>query len=235
MKPQKDKRLLLGFVLVLVGSALMLRYLDLIPWDLPYYVFSWKSLLILLGIVLLTSEKNKTTGTILFVIGSVFLLADIFNQEFWEVVRFVIPLVLIIAGVAILIRRQSYSKDDINKPGDKNSADVINDISVFGGGEKKILSKNFKGGQLTAIFGGSEIDFRKAELAEGINAIDLLCIFGGVSMRVPEGWQVKTEVNAIFGGFSDERAIMDYPLENKEPEKVLYIKGIVLFGGGEIK
>jgi predicted membrane protein len=235
MKPQKDKRSLLGFVLVLVGTALLLRYLDLIPWNLPHYVFSWKSLLILLGIVLITSEKNKTTGTILLVIGSVFLLADIFDQEFWEVVRFVVPLVLIIAGVAILIRRQSYSKDEINQTGEKNSADVINDVSVFGGGEKKILSKNFKGGQLTAIFGGSEIDFRKAELAEGVNAIDLLCIFGGVSMRVPEGWHVKTEVNAIFGGFSDERSFMDHPEENTEPKKVLYIKGLVLFGGGELK
>lgn len=235
MKHQKDKRSLLGFILVLVGSALLLRYLDLIPWDLPHYVFSWKSLLILLGIVLLTSEKNKTTGTILFVIGSVFLLADIFNQEFWEVVRFVIPLILIVAGVAILIRRQSYSKHEINKTSENDSADVINDVSVFGGGEKKILSRNFKGGQLTAIFGGSEIDFRKAELADGVNAIDLLCIFGGVSMRIPEGWQVKSEVNAIFGGFSDERSIMDHSPENTNSDKVLYIKGLVLFGGGEIK
>ncbi len=235
MKHQKDKRSLLGFILVLVGSALLLRYLDLIPWDLPHYVFSWKSLLILLGIVLLTSEKNKTTGTILFVIGSVFLLADIFNQEFWEVVRFVIPLILIVAGVAILIRRQSYSKHEINKTGENDSADVINDVSVFGGGEKKILSQNFKGGQLTAIFGGSEIDFRKAKLADGVNAIDLLCIFGGVSMKIPEGWQVKSEVNAIFGGFSDERSFMDHTPETTKPEKVLYIKGLVLFGGGEIK
>jgi hypothetical protein len=39
---------------------------------------------------------------------------------------------------------------------------------------------------------------------------------------------------ALFGGFSDERYKRN-PQLLKDPEKVLVIKGVVLFGGDEIK
>lgn len=212
----------------------MLRYYNLLPWDLPHYVFSWKSLLVVLGIVFMITEKNKTTGIILFLLGSVFVTGEIMDMRFWEVVRFAIPLVLIVAGLAILIRKPTFTKREINIPEGADINDYINEVNIFGGGEKKLKTQNFKGGQITSIFGGSEIDMRYAQLAPGVNAIDMLCVFGGTSIRVPEGWEIKTEVSAIFGGFSDERK-----LEKKDvienPERILYIKGLVLFGGGEIK
>ncbi|MFN3556177.1 MAG: LiaF transmembrane domain-containing protein [Bacteroidales bacterium] len=234
MRSHIEKRMLLGFILLLAGVVLMLRYYNLLPWDLPHYVFSWKSLLVVLGIVFMITEKNKTTGIILFLLGSVFVTGEIMDMRFWEVVRFAIPLVLIVAGLAILIRKPTFTKREINIPEGADINDYINEVNIFGGGEKKLKTQNFKGGQITSIFGGSEIDMRYAQLAPGVNAIDMLCVFGGTSIRVPEGWEIKTEVSAIFGGFSDERK-----LEKKDvienPERILYIKGLVLFGGGEIK
>jgi predicted membrane protein len=234
MKTNIEKRVLLGFVLLFAGVALMLRFFDIIPFNIPYYFFSWKSLLVLLGIVFIISERNKTTGFVLFTIGSVFLLADIMHKNFWEVVQFVIPLALIVAGLAILLRKQSFQRKEINLPEGAEINDLINDVNIFGGGEKKVKSENFKGGQLTAIFGGSEIDLRASEMASGVNAIDILCIFGGASLKVPEGWHVKSEVTALFGGFSDERSKHSRELPSN-PEKLLYLKGLVLFGGVEVK
>lgn len=234
MKSHSEKRYILGIILLFVGLALLLRFYDLFPWHLPSYVFSWKSLLVFLGLVFMTTQKDKSTGLILFTIGAIFLGADITGFTIRDVFRFVFPVVLIVAGLAIILKRQSFNRKEINVPEDAEINDYINDVNIFGGGERKIKTQNFRGGQITAIFGGAEIDLRKADMSPGVNAIDMLCIFGGVSMRIPEGWDVKNEVTAIFGGFSDERSF-DKDSIGQEEKKILYLKGLVLFGGGELK
>ena len=109
MKTIIEKRVILGIILLFTGVALLLRFLDIIPFNIPPYVFSWKSLLILLGIVFLVTERNKTTGLILLAVGTVFLLADIMNKNLWDVLQFMIPLFLIIAGIAILWRKPGFT------------------------------------------------------------------------------------------------------------------------------
>ena len=234
MKTHVEKRFLVGILLLIAGVVLMLKYYDIVLMEVPPWVFTWKSILVLLGLVFLVTDRNKTTGLVLFLIGGVFLAAYIFSISVRDVLRFTIPLVLIVAGLAMLMKRKSFSARQINVPEDENVNDYINDVSIFGGAEKKIHSKNFKGGKLTAIFGGAEFDLRTCELASGINAIDMVCIFGGTTLRVPEDWVVVNDVTAIFGGFSDERTLNE-DTTSKNPEKVLYLKGLVLFGGGEIK
>jgi predicted membrane protein len=233
MKTLIEKRNLLGIVFLIAGSLLLLEFYNIIPWSIPSYVISWKSFLFLLGLYFLTTSRDKTTGILLMIISTVFITSDILDMRFWDVVRLVVPLVLIFAGLAIIFRKQAFTPREINIPEGANVNDYINETNIFAGGEKKIRSQNFKGGAITSIFGGSELDMRTAQLAPGVNAIDLLCIFGGTSIKVPEDWEVKIDVNAIFGGLSDDRR-----LEKKEstenPEKTLYLKGLVLFGGGEI-
>ncbi len=235
MKSTTDKRILLGVILITAGTILLLRYLDIIPFFFPDFLISWKSILIVLGIILLITERNKSTGFILLSIGSIFMAMDVFDKSFWEVFRFAVPIALIIAGISLLLKTQSYTSRDINIPVDDNADDYISDVSIFGGGEKRITSQQFKGGKITAIFGGSEINLRSAKLAPGINAIELSCIFGGVTIFVPEGWHVKNDVSAIFGGFSDKRMVLGRKLADEQPDAILYIKGTVIFGGGELK
>ena len=74
---------------------------------------------------------------------------------------------------------------------------------------------------------------RTSELAKGSAYIDVTAIFGGAVLIVPENWNVKTDLVTIFGGFSDKRTITS---ETKDGEEsVLYVKGVVMFGGGELK
>ncbi len=234
MKSHVENRYLVGFLFLVAGLALLFNYYDILPWALPNWVFSWKTLLVFLGVIFMASRRNKTTGLVLFTIGAVFLAGDIFNVGLREVIRIVIPVALIIAGLAIIMKRQSFTPKQINIPEGADVNDYLNDTNIFGGGERKIKTQNFKGGQLTAIFGGSEIDLRHSDMAPGVNAIDMLCIFGGTSLKIPSDWEVKNEVTAIFGGFSDERTL-EKSDPNEQPGKILYLKGLVLFGGGEIK
>jgi uncharacterized membrane protein (UPF0136 family) len=91
--------LLLGIFLMLVGGFLLVSQLYHLP--LHPALFSWKSFLIGLGVVLILTEKNPTSGIIVAAIGTYFLLPDLvathLNQGriFWPFILIVIGLVTI--------------------------------------------------------------------------------------------------------------------------------------------
>jgi predicted membrane protein len=111
------------------------------------------------------------------------------------------------------------------------SEDYIDSTSIFGGVKKNIISKNFKGGDITNIMGGSEIDLTQADI-NGVVTIDLTQVFGGTKLIVPSNWQVKAQMAAIFGGVEDKRSIQNTALD---PNKILILDGTSIFGGIEIR
>lgn len=123
----------------------------------------------------------------------------------------------------------SELEDDAKLASDKN--DILDSVSVFGGNHHKIYSKNFKGGDVVAVFGGSDINLTQADF-EGVVKLDIVAIFGGVKIVIPPGWEVKSEVTAIFGGIDDKRTL---GVPAAEPRKVLIIEGVAMFGGVDIR
>lgn len=111
--------------------------------------------------------------------------------------------------------------------------EYIDETNIFSGSEKKIISQNFRGGKITSIFGGSEIDLSSSHLAEGTNVLEVFYMFGGSSISVPADWVVVNKVTSILGGFSDKRNVNPTPTSGSG--KILIIQGFVMFGGGEIK
>jgi predicted membrane protein len=109
--------------------------------------------------------------------------------------------------------------------------DFVDSTSIFGGAKKNIISKNFKGGDLVNIFGGTELDLTRADFT-GTAVVELTTIFGGTKFIVPSNWSVKSEAVTIFGGMEDKRNSQTL---TDNPEKVLILKGTVIFGGIEIK
>lgn len=234
--PQNDRRVWLGVFLLLVGGAWLLDAINIIPYHIEYYIFSWKTLLIALGIFFVVGRQRMSTGFILIAIGAFFWLNDLdffdfFNFNVWRVFW---PLVIIAIGISLITRRSNPSSRIIggqsNAEGDPS--DVIDDFAIFGGRERTVTSQNFRGGKITAMFGGSDIDLRGADLAKGENILDLFVMFGGTQIIVPPDWTVRVEVFSLLGGFGDKR----YSTLKVVPdsEKVLIIKGFVMFGGGEV-
>lgn len=236
MSATTKRRVFLGVVLILVGSLLLMKLTGIFHFFIfPDYLFSWKMILIALGIFLMATEKEQTTGIILFLIGAVFLAKDVFNVDFWQLIKVLIPVFFVLAGVVLLLPgRGLIPRRKYNRISDEDVMDSIENVNVFSGGSKAITSDNFKGGEITCIFGGAELNFKNAKLAPGNNVLDVNCIFGGVTMYVPEDWTIRLDVTAVFGGFSDSRAESNMNLVT-DPEKVLVIRGTVIFGGGEIK
>jgi len=220
----KDKNLIIGIILIVIGAVWALDNIEIIPWQFRYYLFNWENVLIGLGAFLLFSQKNLRVGAILFALGVFFSLDDWFNYNLsiWELW----PLLFVFAGIYLLGRNQKPS-DHISSSDDDNT---IADTTIFGGGDRVMASTDFRGGSLTAIFGGSNIDLTTAKMQTSPAMIDVFFMFGGSKIRVPQEWVVEFQVTNLFGGLADKRTISQNPAQ----EKKLIIKGLIIFGGSEI-
>lgn len=226
-----DRRLWLGAGIVLLGLLFLANNFGILDYEIRRYIFRWEVVLIFLGIVFIVGRGNRTTGIILLAIGSVFYLRDFLNYSFnfWQVFW---PAMLILAGLLMIFR---HRLDRSSRKGNLlDSEHIIDEIALFGGGDRVVTSQEFRGGKVTTIFGGLNYNMLKAKLAPGENCLDVFCLFGGMKLVVPEGWTVKIRVVSLFGGFSDKHRYK-MPESNTDQGSQLVIKGTVIFGGGEIK
>ena len=228
-----DKRNIAGIILVVIGGLLLLNTFDIVGFSISHYIFSWKTLLIAVGLIIVVRRENQTMGYLFIGVGVVFWLLT-FAGLYISFGKVFLPLMLIVIGIVIISRRGrmgKHGKQARNEDGTINT-DYLDDISILGGGVRRIQSPNFKGGTITAIFGGSEFDLKSAVISPEGSVIDVFTMFGGTKLIVPEDWEVKSDALSLFGGFSDKR--QEQPA-NSEVKKILLVKGIVLFGGVEVK
>lgn len=210
------KRSALGLILVLIGGLFLLRNIGFMP-DITYFIFRWPNFMFLIAVGFLISGKPKP-ALVFVLIGGFFWIQRYFHFDmsvFW-------PVILIIVGVAFILRHNSSRKDT------GTSDDEIDEVCIFSGNKKKLTSQSFQGGKITTIFGGSEINLRESLPAESAE-IDIFCMFGGIEIKAPANWKINNTSTALFGGLSDERD------NEKQDGPELRIKGFVMFGGVEIK
>ena len=233
-----------GVFILLIGVAAMLKAT---VTDLPYWVFSWQMLLIALGFFIGFKHGFKGFAwLILIIVGGAFLLRDVYPEL--AIRRYIWPGVLIVLGAFLILRPRrknwlhgSGQEKKYSASGDSTTIlddeetwsqdDFVDSTSIFGGSKKNILSKEFKGGDIVNIFGGSELNFSQADI-KGKAELEITTIFGGTKLIVPASWEVKSEVVAIFGGLEDKRALQPV---HESPDRLLLLKGTVVFGGIEIK
>ncbi len=233
-----------GIFILLIGVVALLKA-ALVP--LPYWVFSWPMILIALGFFIAIRHGFRgISWLILILIGGAFLADHIYPDV--DMRRYTWPMVLIVVGLFFILRPKrrwhgeagekkstadsGFPNDPIINPETTDSGeDYVNATSVFGGTKKNILSKNFKGGDIVNIFGGTELYLSQADIS-GTAVLEMTTIFGGTKLIIPSNWTVRSQAVVIFGGIEDKRAI---PAIAGGPEKVLLIKGTVIFGGVDIK
>jgi len=244
-KRNYDSRNVIGIILVVLGGLFLLDSMDVIDFNIARVIFSFPAILIILGIVLILNTSRRLLGSMILVVGMFFMIPRIFPWVYYDG-HIVFPVLLIVFGIYIILRKRTYRtpegeyKHNLDehttqnyKGYDQINSDRVDDVSIFGGGHKIIISDNFKGGNITNVFGGSEIDLKDCKLAPGVNVIDFVAVFGGSNIIVPSDWKILIDVLPVFGGFSnkvrrDPNAVID-------PDKTLLIKGFVLFGGGEVR
>ncbi|MFI5160376.1 MAG: LiaF domain-containing protein [Sphingobacteriales bacterium] len=111
-----------------------------------------------------------------------------------------------------------------------DAEDYIHSTAVFAGIKKTILSKDFKGGKVSNIFGATELDFTHADLM-GTALLDISQAFGEVSITVPADWRVEADVSQLMAVVEDFRNDV---YRSKNSDKVLILKGISFCANVEI-
>lgn len=249
---KKSKKPIVGAIILMVlGTFILLNNLGMLPASIPDYIFSWKVLLIVFGTI--TLFKRRWFGSFAMIgIGVYFLIPDIFAIPQSEIDKFW-PLILIYLGVIMLfyyffppknrfsrVRRRiemhkkykEYS-DDFSKYKERkipsSNTDYVDNMVILSGDSKKISSSNFQGGKLTSIMGGMELDLTNCSLSKEQNVIRIEIIMGGLTLTIPNEWNVIIEANSIMGGIFDESD------SYIDPAAQLTIKGAVIMGGVEIK
>ena len=251
MHTSGGNRIWSGLLLLAIGGLLMAKKLGA---DIPDWMFHWNMLLIAIGLLIsLKSGFRNAGGLIMILVGIAFLLNDIIPNAHMQ--DFIWPGVLIIAGITFLLRpgptKKHWRKWENDESGWKHydehiktrvtsedTATAINDDAeyidinaVFGSVNKLILSKNFRGGEINAFMGGSEVNLLQADIKQTVQ-LEINNVFGGTKLVVPGNWDVKNEITAVFGGVEDKR---NASIAAVEPGKILILKGACVFGGIEIR
>ena len=222
--------IVIGAIIVLVGLALLLDNMGIVRFhDIWRY---WPVLLIVYGVsraVSCQAVSSLIWGGVIALIGAFLLLdnLDIITFNF----DYIWPLLIIAFGLSMLVRaldRRRYLEGTAPVSNDS----VLNIVAVFGGSKRVIGNKDFRGGDVVAVFGGVRLDLRQAAITTDKAVLDINAVFGGVEIRVPETWIVTTKGVGIFGGF-DDKTVHPKPDPNvKTPE--LIITGAAVFGGTSV-
>jgi predicted membrane protein len=229
-------RLVVGVCIALVGVTLTLDRLHII--DADYVLRFWPIALIVIGGLMIgqsDSSRGRTRGIVLVAIGGWVFLSSLglVAASIWELFW---PVMLIIIGVSLALqtaRRSARLPDGTPTP----SSARLSTFSVWSSCKRASSANPFRGGDITAVMGGAQIDLRAATIPPGEEAsLDILAIMGGVELFVPSHWDVSTPIVPFMGGIEDKRLqpIGIDPQVNKAFAPRLVIRGFVMMGGVRI-
>lgn len=220
------KTILWGLLLICLGVILALNAFDVIDFNL-FFKGWWTLFIIVPCLIDLISLDNVIGDLIGIALGVLLLLASRDILSFGVIWKLILPAVLVIIGLSLIF------KNSINKAIHKEikkhkKDDSKNYIAIFGEQKNNFANEEFKGANLTSIFGGLEIDLRDAIIKEDI-VISVVSLFGGVDIFVPDNVKVEVSSVPIFGGVENKNR------NKKKDGPIVYIDAVCIFGGIDIK
>jgi predicted membrane protein len=218
-----NKKYVTGLIIIIVGALLLLGQVsDFNLWSL--FANWWPLIFVVMGAsMLVTSKGNNLGGLILVLIFGAILLNvnDILPGNYW---RYTWPLIIVAIGVWFI-----FGRNPVHGKNHDNNDDYISSFAMFSGTETRVISKNFQGANLSAMFGGVELDLRSAQTSLPEIKVDAFAAFGGIDIKVPENWKVVITGLPLFGGWDNKTRVTDDPNAT-----ILRIKCFVAFGGMDV-
>jgi predicted membrane protein len=220
-------KLVVGVAIIVAGLVLTLDNLGLIE---AHTIFKlWPLVLVAMGVAKIRQDRQGSSlGGWFLVLGGAFLLLITFARG--RLTEALGPMLVVAVGILIVVKALKQTRGV--PPELAKSEDFLQGTAIFGGFKRRVSTQAFKGGELTAIFGGYEVDLRQAVLESGQARIDVFVLFGGGEIRVPEGWEVSNRATAIAGALNDSTQHGLGPAGNRPR---LVVTGLILFGGTEVK
>jgi len=226
-------QVLIGLAVIAVGCVFLLENLGILDFD--YTLQFWPVLLILAGALKLAQSSDnggKMIGGLLIAFGGALILRS--TGLLYISWRTMAPLMLIGLGLVVIFKAQQGRRppqllDKLGKlDGQADDDSVINVTAILGGMERRITTSNFRGGEVTSIMGGCQLDLRHASM-QGEAVLNVFALCGGVEIKVPDDWTVSLQGTPLLGGFSEKT------IPNKDASKRLIIRGVAIMGGLEVR
>ncbi|MGZ4082329.1 MAG: LiaF transmembrane domain-containing protein, partial [Bacteroidia bacterium] len=146
-----------GILVVCAGALLLAKKMGA---DIPHWLFSWKTMLIAVGLFVGFKHGFRSWKWVIPVlIGGVFLVEDFVGGV--EIHTFFWPVMIMFIGLMIIFKPRSRRHEgwrrmkheyrakwekDCGNAGFNSSDDLLDAVAVFGSVKKNIISKDFKGG-----------------------------------------------------------------------------------------
>lgn len=217
-------RLVVGLFLAGLGVVL---FLEQFGFYLEPVLRWWPVALIAIGLLKIAQPRGRFFGVVLTAIGAVLLIDNLglVAIDDWDLIW---PLAVIAVG-AFLIRgalhgpwrRAAAAKDD---------AASFHAVAVMGGVRRQITSREFVGGEASAVMGGCEVDLRQAEMAGEQAEIEVFAMWGGIELAVPDHWRIEIRGMPVMGAIEDSTRP-----RTDDASRLLVIRGMALMGAVEIK
>lgn len=211
-------KLIVGIFFTLLGVLLTLDNLDLINSD--YILSYWPLVLVAIGILKLQDRRSRTfailaivAGTLLVVLNTGFLSFSIF--DLW-------PVILIVAGLGIVARAFGVRAPELA------GGTALTIWAILGVRKEKVTTRNFTGGRIIAFMGGCELDLSQADMEQGPAEIEIIAVWGGIEIKVPEGWEVIGNTVPIMGG-------AEIKTKGAPGGRRLIVNGLAIMAGIDIK
>jgi predicted membrane protein len=229
MEPRSGFRLtsqlVLGAAIAVVGVLFTLDNLHVL--HARDYLRFWPVALIAIGLVHVSQAKTAagTIGGAIWIFAGALLLGNRLGFLHTNIWNFW-PLILVLVGARIV-----WQAMDTTRTADAGDADAsVSAIAVMGGFERRVTSREFRGGEITAFMGGGKLDLRDAVPAGGQAVINVFAMMGGFEILVPDTWRVISEVTPLMGGIEDKARSSNNP-----SAPCLVIRGFMMMGGITLK
>jgi hypothetical protein len=222
--------LVLGLSALLAGVLLLASNLGFAPAG--HLLRFWPAALVVIGVVKLARANGvggAVAGAAWLGIGA-WLFANnlgVLRITLWEAARTYWPLLLVALGLSMV--RQTLRRT--TSPGRHLDArNELHIVAILGGNAGASASQAFRGGELTAILGGVDLDLREARMQNGRAVLDVFTMWGGLELKVPEGWVIENQMIVALGGYEDRTRPVGAP---DAPRLVL--RGTTVMGGVEVR
>ena len=251
MQARISDRAIVGVLLVALGIMFLLDNTNALGPRTEIFGTYWPAFLIAWGLWGFVSSgfAFRFWKVVVLMVGVIFLMSNL-NLWSWDAGQ-LWPLALVGGGLALIFRRgvrrnrlRRIRRNRVGRSGGAESAgDSIPSATdggpttnfrvshIFGGGKEQVTTQDFQGGEVSAVFGGVELDLRGAGLSGGKAVIDANVFCGGVELWVPKTWQVNLQASTLFAGVENKHT----QPKPEDAEGELTITGTGVCGGLEIK
>jgi hypothetical protein len=225
-RPRVTPQLLIGLIVIAVGVLFTLENLRIIE-DADEFLRYWPAGVVAVGLLKIWQSWNRPGsalgGVLITMIGTWLLLeqAAVIRISFWELW----PLLLVFVGAYLVWHGVAGPR-----PRDAfDSTSTMSALAVMGGIARGNNSPAFRGGDLTAIMGGCEVDLRQASI-NGDAVLDIFALMGGVEIRVPETWTVVSRIVPFMAAVDDQTR----PPQTAGVHR-LVLRGFIMMAAVEVK